>query len=545
MKTLFPISALLFCFGLLMAVRVSPVTITPTNLEIPTGSFPAVSFPTSRDPIYWPFAADSIWNMPIHNNAVYVDSGLDLHMPLDAGPTTDQEILILSPGSPVVPVQESFAGFDGLDRCDTANLTGATLFEAPVPENWSTGGGSEGNMSGAILLEDYDTVIETQPLHVCSEGGLVTSGWAWSPESIRTGGGITGSHGGSGMSSLGGSIRYNELLPGSVIYHALKMNFYARYAYSYTGDTPGYRWPAPTADGYASPETYGGTVPAMVLGSLLALEPNFDITSLQTEPARIIAQAAQDYGIYAVDDTYWDVFGLLVEWGTDGSSNRSVTDQFQATYGYGIDDGPLLNCTEASDACRFSQDMWNIISHLKVIDNNTATTIGGGPNSDTVNRRAPLAPAFSPPPTATPGPSRTPRPTATATLTPTITPTFAPGEWIPVDDSDSGWVWSGWEQYRDGQAYGQTAHGSPEAGDYGEYTFTGTGVEVYTWKGSDGGNVEVFIDGISEGIFSLYADPDQYNQLLYSNADLSGGSHTIRIVAVDGAWCMVDYIRYK
>lgn len=114
-----------------------------------------------------------------------------------------------------------------------------------------------------------------------------------------------------------------------------------------------------------------------------------------------------------------------------------------------------------------------------------------------------------------------------------------------MDDTDPNWTYSGWEAYRDARAYGRTAHGSAEVGAYGEYTFTGTGVEVYTWKGSDGGSVEVFIDGISQGVYSLYAVADQYDQLLFSTTDLQDGTHTVRIVAVEGEWCMVDYIRHK
>lgn len=61
---------------------------------------PAAAFPTSRDPLLWPGPANSIWNMPIHNNAVYVSAGIGNHMPAAAGPTTDWEILMLQPNAP-------------------------------------------------------------------------------------------------------------------------------------------------------------------------------------------------------------------------------------------------------------------------------------------------------------------------------------------------------------------------------------------------------------------------------------------------------------
>ena len=38
----------------------------------------------------------------------------------------------------------------------------------------------------------------------------------------------------------------------------------------------------------------------LVMGSLLALKPDFDIAALSTEPAQILAQALKDYGGYVV-----------------------------------------------------------------------------------------------------------------------------------------------------------------------------------------------------------------------------------------------------
>ena len=350
-------------------------------------------FPTERDPIAWPFTADSIWNMPIHNDATYVDA--QIRMPTAAGPTIDAEILILQPNAPTRPLVENNAGWDGNPRC--TSLTGETLVPAvPVPEDFATYPEKEGqtpNNSGAILMPDGVTLFQTQPLHVCGPGGIVTSEYTWDTHNIRTDAGIEGAHGGSGLSAFGGSIRVGELLPGSVIRHAIKMNFFAERNFYFGAEpTPGYRWPATWSDSYANPETYGGKVPEFEIGALLALKPDFNVNSLQTEPARIIARAAQDYGVYAVDDTAWDVFALNVEEGAQGS----VTGEFRKAYGYSLDNEvPRLDCTDTSDACAWSQDMWMILKNLHVVDNNSATTIGGGPNSDTANRRAPMAPPFS------------------------------------------------------------------------------------------------------------------------------------------------------
>jgi hypothetical protein len=99
-----------------------------------------------------------------------------------------------------------------------------------------------------------------------------------------------------------------ELVPGGRIPHTLKLVMTSRwFAYNQDG-TPGYRWPATKADGHASWLTYRGSVPALEMGALLALKPDFAIDDLQTEPARIIARCLQDYGGYLCDTAGWDAY---------------------------------------------------------------------------------------------------------------------------------------------------------------------------------------------------------------------------------------------
>lgn len=115
-----------------------------------------------------------------------------------------------------------------------------------------------------------------------------------------------------------------------------------------------------------------------------------------------------------------------------------------------------------------------------------------------------------------------------------------------VDNTDPNWVWDGWPEYTDSAAKGGSAHGCNGAvGSSGEYEFTGTGVEYYAWRGGDGGEVEVFLDGESQGTFSLVnpdGNDDTYDQMIFAASDLENGVHTIKIVAANDDWCMVDYL---
>ena len=112
-----------------------------------------------------------------------------------------------------------------------------------------------------------------------------------------------------------------------------------------------------------------------------------------------------------------------------------------------------------------------------------------------------------------------------------------------VDDNASGWTYSGWTLYSDGLAYQGTAHGNNVSGNYGQYTFTGTSVNVYAWKGPDGGSVAIYIDGVSQGTFSeTNSGGNLYKQRIFSTTGLANGSHTVKVQAANTGWTMVDYI---
>src|SRR2546425_4506153 len=173
--------------------------------------------------------------------------------------------------------------------------------------------------------------------------------------------GNSGAHGGSMLSSLGGVIRLGELVPGGTIRHALKVNLFGRDNY-YTG-SGSFRWPATTADGCA-PGCYGGSVPALRMGSLLALPPSFDVNAmgLETEPAKILAHAFQDYGAYTVDDAAWSVYAVATEYSPSGK----VDDASGSAWGFPI--------SPASRDVPWARDMDRIFGALAVVDNWDSST---------------------------------------------------------------------------------------------------------------------------------------------------------------------------
>ena len=170
---------------------------------------------------------------------------------------------------------------------------------------------NNGHNNGAVfLLGDHRTILQSQPFTRCEVGGPATSLLTFREQDLY-GDGISGAHGGSRLSSLGGSLRLGELRPGQQgPRHALKLNVYGRQAF-YRCQTKNQcsTWPAINADRYAV-GNYGvdndNQNTAMKMGALLAIPASTDLGSLglETEPASQLAWTLQNYGAYIVDDTY-------------------------------------------------------------------------------------------------------------------------------------------------------------------------------------------------------------------------------------------------
>jgi hypothetical protein len=360
---------------------------------------------TGRVPTLWPFSRDSIWNLPIGVEAVYVPA--DIKPPSSRGMTVDPDVLILTPNAPMTPVYYNNDGWSGGSRCDAE---GSALFEAPIPADFvvpGAGNGDTPNFATAILLADNYTLKQGQPMARCTPNGTATMWWYMTNDLYGTG--IYGGHGGSMLSSIGGTVRLGELVPGGVIRHVLKVNLYGADNYWYDDVTKGFRWPAKQADGCA-PGCYGGSNPPLRMGSLLALPPSVDIHAmgLETEPALILAQALQDYGGYTVDDTAWSVYGISTEFSPVGR----VEDEFNAAWGFPID--------PASQDVPWARDMGRIFGSLHVVDNwneaiwATVSAANGTLGAGLGLPRVPWAPEFGEAP-PNPDPDQIP-PVTTSTL---------------------------------------------------------------------------------------------------------------------------------
>ncbi len=337
-----------------------------------------------RDPLLWPFPSDSIWNYPRGDDARLIP------FPVEATDLTvmaEEDLLVAAPEATTKDVMSTTAGWSrDLTRC--GEVTDEVLIDdLPIPDGWSTDPDYTGrtpNHAAAIVLPDY-TLVETQPLHVCADGTPVSqyASEKWRGSSLLSGAVPgdpgAGSHGGSGMTAFGGTIRTGEWVPGGEIRHAMKITVQGD---ELSSTDEGYRWPAYKSD-RDSAYTYTGSVPQARMGALVTLPGDFDVDDLDSEPARIFARALIDYGAYIVDDAGQSTVGIAVEWGPQGR----VSEEFEDEWGYELVGRAQYAVDERGE---FLDDMERIYASFAIVDDNAADQVGGAGD-----RLAPMAPPLA------------------------------------------------------------------------------------------------------------------------------------------------------
>ena len=329
-----------------------------------------------RDPRLWPWSAASIWNTPIGRAADYRSIGLfaDPHPLPDHVLHGDEDILVqLSPDDPSTPwFKQGWWGDPGGEaHCEVKSAEPYDHIPFPADAIYDHWGHNNG--AGIVAADNRTLLVETQPLYRCKPDSPILSLKAHQPNrDLVTDNGTLGAHGGSGLSAVGGTLKWWELEPGSPgPRHALKLELFAREYYLAPRLGPCYRWPAIACDGYAgnasSRLVYNGTNPLVTPGALLAIPPAVAaaLPPNRTEPGGLIRRALERFGGYLVDDTACNRFTVSVEWG--------LQERYAAAY-------PHLAPFEQNSG-PFFDDLLEAFQALHVVANNAPETPGGGGGS--------------------------------------------------------------------------------------------------------------------------------------------------------------------
>ena len=301
---------------------------------------------STRDPAYWPFDANSPWNMPIGSEAKFE--------PVSSPEWTTTALkygFLINSTQYTIPVYIA----TGSDPVRKVYRTDSVInfnapFEQRVPDAAAPSPGSDAQLS--IIDETHSYVTEMIGANRRYDGDIE----APFPNKIDLrGSGVFKDYHGScayGGSCTAGLIRKGELKNG--IRHALRISITTAVLNKNAPGKP-YVWPASSADGDGSSYTGTGNV---YMGSLLAIPPNVNIEKIAGPPGTALyelAKALQDYGAYVVDRGYLNLY-----------AEPAANDEVQK----------LMHNT-------------TVPKYLQVVVNNGPDRVGGGGTP-----RRPLAPPF-------------------------------------------------------------------------------------------------------------------------------------------------------
>ena len=348
-----------------------------------------------RDRLVQPFDSASPWNTAIGSGAAFAHAGLFLppYM-LPESFFNDHDYWFVSQrNDPLTPVYDQGGWWEPAKNSTYCPLRPGSKLIAHLPFPGAVTATAFGdNNAFALLLPDQETLLQSQPIYRCEASGPLlfigdyiqggacrNSSMACRNISILSSGteSMWGSHGGSDISAIGGTIRKGELNSSSPpIAHALKLELDGGYYYFGGSRKHCYRWPADACDSSA-PTRYTGTDPNVQPGSLLAVPVAVGARmTLSSEPAQRILQALIDYGGYLVDNTAGNRGTVCAEFG--------VSTEVEANYGFAFGEVYSPNSswykpTNTTAAHCFYNDMLKIFQGLHAIVNSgPGDLVGGG-----------------------------------------------------------------------------------------------------------------------------------------------------------------------
>jgi hypothetical protein len=387
-----------------------------------------------RDRWLEPFSSSSIWNTAIGAEAHFEPANLfsraGYNNPFPSSFHNDQDFIVRTLQDDPYTDWYNQGDWDNEDHCkaqtkpgggkpcsDKSTLCDGCVSRIRLPHSWTSASDCDGeakpdgsncrskpnqknNNAMAILLPDNVTLLQLQPAYRCgfdtplfARWGNATDGAPQRFPNVTSimGEGLFGAHGGSGLSSIGGSIRLGELLPHTgPIKHALKIEINNFWYYglkrlnpstAFNGGRTQYVWPATGSNSGCCNGKYNGSNPYVAPGALLALTASdADEVNTTTVIGTKIKDAMRDYGAYLVDGA-----GPVGNGPPDGSNRAAicmdalVNAEMREHFGYAMtypDGVSAANPPDKGGALYL--DLLLIFRRLSAVINNGPQSIGGG-----------------------------------------------------------------------------------------------------------------------------------------------------------------------
>eukprot|EP00037_Helgoeca_nana_P008673 m.77056 g.77056 ORF g.77056 m.77056 type:complete len:394 (+) comp19083_c0_seq1:25-1206(+) len=355
-----------------------------------------------RDRYLEPFSSESIWNTAIGSGAQFAHAHLYKFPRLPTQIHNDQDFFLRVTTDDPLTSWINQGDWGGDDHCA---VTGVEVAQIPFPNAWTSAsdcdsGGCRSapnqanNNAMGVLLPDNVTIVQMQPAYRCAAGGPLLARWGNASDGCPQqfpnvtsvfGDGALGSHGGSGLSGVGGTIRLGELLNTTgPIQHALKVELQHQWYFgghplqppsAYNGGRCQYVWPATGSDGgtnKAPGGLYTGTDPNVAPGALLSIPANISETiKTTTVVGAKIKQALVDYGAYIVDDTGGGNSAAIC-------MEAAVNSEMRAAYGYAMTYPHGVSDSVLDPGAALYRDLVGLFQGLHAVVNNGPTMIGGG-----------------------------------------------------------------------------------------------------------------------------------------------------------------------
>jgi len=111
-----------------------------------------------------------------------------------------------------------------------------------------------------------------------------------------------------------------------------------------------------------------------------------------------------------------------------------------------------------------------------------------------------------------------------------------------VDDRANSWQWINWKLERNPFAFRNTLHGGDDPEGQAIFQFQGRGIELYTWKGTQGGKITLSLDGQYSGTYNLKdLQGASYHQRIFDIQNLPPGKHVMTITPFGEGIIFIDY----